>query len=200
MFAVLRLGIFRTNHPLRFCASALPSLPCGPQRVQITETWQMTTHGQSQTTIYRVWKNMIRRCYRATCEYYESYGGRGITVCDEWKNDPMSFVHWAHSNGYCRGLTIDRIDNNGPYSPSNCRFCDQKAQSNNRRTNRRLVYQGVTYNASELAALSPVSYHAFLYRINSGLMSVEQAVETPQLRRRAADTPVRMKQRAACTN
>ena len=88
--------------------------------------------------------NMISRCYNSKVDAYPYYGGRGITVCDEWRNSRESFVRWGMANGYSPGLSIDRIDNNGNYSPSNCRFVTMVDQCSNRRSNVNLTIGGVT--------------------------------------------------------
>lgn len=90
-------------------------------------------HGLYGTDLYNKWSSMKRRCYNPTQNGYKNYGGRGIIMCDEWKNDVVSFYNWAMANGYQKGLEIDRIDVNGNYEPSNCRFVSHKENCNNKR-------------------------------------------------------------------
>lgn len=97
--------------------------------------------GKSYTRLYHILKGMKDRCYRASYKYYTDYGGRGIVICQEWLNNFMTFYNWAMNNGYRDGLTIDRIDTNGNYEPSNCCWVTQKQQCNNKRN---CVY--ITYN------------------------------------------------------
>lgn len=91
-----------------------------------------TTHGKSKTRIYRIYKAMKTRCYNKKAPNYDRYGGRGIEVCKEWLDSFDSFRLWAESNGYDDLLTIDRIDNNKGYCPSNCRWATHQTQSENR--------------------------------------------------------------------
>lgn len=94
----------------------------------------LTTHGQTETDLYAVWKNMKQRCLNPKSQRYHNYGGRGITYCDEWELfEP--FYEWSKNSGYRKGLSIDRINNNGNYEPSNCKWSTPKEQANNRRTN-----------------------------------------------------------------
>jgi len=89
-------------------------------------------HKHSSTKIYRIYAGMIQRCYNNKRKSYRRYGGRGIAICDEWLNDFELFYSWCLQNEYDKDLTIDRIDNNGNYEPSNCRFASKLVQCSNR--------------------------------------------------------------------
>ena len=100
--------------------------------------------------LYKIRTKMIERCTNPNCDRYKDYGGRGIKICDEWLNDYDSFVDWSKMNGYKEGLSIDRIDNNGNYEPSNCRWITRKEQGRNTTRNRFITYNGETKTLSEL--------------------------------------------------
>lgn len=93
-------------------------------------------HTGKQEPTYKVWAGMKRRCYAPAYKQYADYGGRGIVVCDEWREDYAAFREWALGSGYAEHLDIDRVDNDGPYSPDNCRWVTRSQNLRNRRTNR----------------------------------------------------------------
>lgn len=93
------------------------------------------THGMTGSRLLGCYKAMMNRCYREKDIHYNAYGKRGIVVCDEWRNDKKAFIQWALTNGYSDNLTIDRIDVNGIYEPSNCRWIPMSEQYKNKQSN-----------------------------------------------------------------
>lgn len=119
------------------------SISCGCVR-NIATKKSMTTHGKTNTRLHYIWVSMKDRCNNPNDQAYAHYGGRGISVCQEWNNDFVTFYEWAINNGYDKTLTIDRIDVNGNYEPSNCRWADKKTQANNKRNNIIITYNNKT--------------------------------------------------------
>lgn len=128
--------------------------------------------------IYSIWQNMKDRCGNPKNEKYKDYGGRGITVCQEWIDSFEAFCKWALENGYADNLTLDRIDVNGNYEPSNCRWITMFDQMGNMRKNVYITYNGETKHLSEWCRIFNVKYSTIEYRLKNGY-SVEEAFETP---------------------
>lgn len=119
-------------------------------------------HGQRHTRIYSTYTKIKDRCYNPNNPSYSRYGGRGITICDEWKKNPESFIKWAYDNGYDEKAaygecTLDRIDNDKGYSPDNCRWVNEQVQANNRRSNKRYEYNGETHTIAEWSRILNVN-------------------------------------------
>ena len=128
---------------------------------------------------------MKKRCINSSDRLFKYYGGRRITICEEWKNDFQAFYDWAMANGYKDDLTIDRIDVNGNYEPSNCRWANSKLQARNMRNNNFVTYKGETHCLSEWAELYNISYKTFWKRLKKG-WEFEKALLTPiDLKRRS---------------
>ena len=134
-------------------------------------------HGETGTRLFKIWTSMHERCERPKHKYYKDYGGRGIKVCDEW-SDYIPFAEWARANGYADDLSIDRINTNGNYEPSNCRWVTEKEQHNNKRSNHIVEYKGEKYTLTQLAEKAGIGKTTLRERLKMG-WSVEDAVEKP---------------------
>ena len=137
------------------------------------------THGMSGTRIYEIWSDMRSRCNLTTNQNYYRYGGRGIKVCSEWDglNGFANFYEWAMQNGYKDILSIDRIDNNGGYSPENCRWSDMMTQCNNRRNSKFLEYNGQTKTLAQWVRELNLNYTRTYHRVFILGWSVKSAFE-----------------------
>lgn len=129
-----------------------------------------TTLRKYNIRLYGIWSGMKSRCYDENVEHFDKYGGRGITICDEWLGDNgfENFCKWAIDNGYKDGLTIDRIDVNGNYEPSNCRWATNKEQQNNKRTNVFITVDGIEMTIAQASEKYGVKYGTLRERIKSG--------------------------------
>ena len=123
--------------------------------------------GRKIHPLYIKWRGMQYRCYNVKCKQYHDYGGRGITICDEWLNSYRSFYDWAMANGWQEGLEIDRRENDQPYRPDNCRFVSQLANANNKRGNRLIAAFGENKTLSDWVRdpRCSVSYRALQSRL-----------------------------------
>jgi hypothetical protein len=124
-------------------------------------------HGLSQTRLYRIWALIKDRCFNHNTTCYVNYGGRGIGICNEWL-DFETFYYWSLKNGYSDLLTIDRKDNDGNYTPSNCRWVDRKTQQNNMRANHKIVYKGELLNMSQIIEITGFNRNTVNGRIRLG--------------------------------
>lgn len=140
-----------------------------------------TKHNMCGTRLHGIWLDMKRRCRNNKRPCYGRYGGRGITICDEW-NEFIPFKNWALLNGYADNLTIDRIDNDGDYEPDNCRWVTMEIQANNNSKNRILEYEGETHTMAEWAKILNISYSTIRCRVKRN-WPMERIVSTPQRRR-----------------
>ena len=132
----------------------------------------------SQYRLYRIWQMMRQRCNNKNAENYKYYGGRGICVCNEWENDFSLFALWSFANGYNDNLTIDRIESNGNYEPSNCRWISKKEQTNNRSSNTKYTYDGETHTLSEWADIYKINKETFYTRWSNGKRGTELFAQT----------------------
>lgn len=127
----------------------------------------LTTHNMRHTRLYEIWCSMRGRCENERNESYKWYGERGISVCSEWlgENGFINFHNWAMGNGYAENLTIDRIDVNGNYEPSNCQWATMKKQANNTRRNIVISYKGEEKTLTELCEKYGLKYNIMYNRI-----------------------------------
>jgi hypothetical protein len=144
-------------------------------------------HGETRTRLYNIWRKMLRRCKNSNEKRYKDYGGRGIFVCNEWK-DYLVFRDWALSNGYKEDLTIDRRNNDGNYDPDNCRWATYKEQGNNKRNNHCIVYNGKTQTLMQWSEETSIDYDVIQRRLTVYKWSIEKALTTPtrKMRKRPA--------------
>lgn len=138
-----------------------------------------TTHGMTNSRIYRLWRGIIARCEcPGDVKNYIKYGGRGISVCKEWhKFEP--FYEWALENGYRDDLSIERIDNDGDYEPSNCRWATSKEQANNRRNSVIVEYNGESKTLAQWAEEYGILYSTLHSRYKYFGWDFEKAIKTP---------------------
>lgn len=128
---------------------------------------EIELHRQRHTKLYSVWVGIKNRCYNPKQINWCNYGGRGIELCEEWHSF-ANFSNWAYNNGYSEELTIDRIDNNGNYSPENCRWTTRNRQSNNRRNNHYITFNGETKSLKDWCDELQINYCRTKARIRNG--------------------------------
>lgn len=153
-------------------------------------------HGQSRTRFHHKWRSIIDRCENPNCMAYHRYGGRGITVCDEWRNDFLAFQRWAMATGYRNGLTIERRNNNGNYEPSNCIWIPMSKQARN--TSKTVYISAFSETKPLMEWLEDdrfvVNRYTFESRVKMG-WSPEEAMSLPPNKRRPRPAGLRQKPR-----
>ena len=131
----------------------------------------------TKNRLYRIWAEMKRRCENSDRPNYRNYGGRGIKVCQEWKNSFETFREWALNNGYSDELSIDRIDNGGNYEPSNCHWVTDKEQANNKRSNKLIAYKGEKRTLAQWCEMFGLDYSVVYMRLYRNHSSFEEAIK-----------------------
>ena len=146
-------------------------------------------------SLYHIWENMKARCFNPKSANYSHYGARGITVCDEWRQDFQSFINWSVANNYEYGLSIERLNVDGNYEPTNCKWIPRNAQGRNKRNSRRVIVDGEEVSLSEYfysqKAEESIDYYNFSCRISLG-WTLEKALSTPVNKRTKKDNVHKM--------
>lgn len=150
---------------------------CGCKAIELSIE-RTKTHGKTGTRLYKIWNQMIQRTTNKNIKDYKYYGGRGITVCKEWRESFEAFEKWAEMNGYKENLTIDRKDNNKGYEPGNCQWATRKQQSSNTRYNHYLTYKGERKTITEWSEKTGIKRSVLYERINKLGWDIEKALTT----------------------
>ncbi len=159
--------------------SGLPNLHLGKRVIELP--------------LYSVWNTMRQRCYNPTVKSYHRYGGRGIKVCKQWRESFMAFYEWAMKNGYKKGLSIDRKNNNGNYCPSNCRIATKKQQARNTRKSKYVIWENKPILLIKLCEKFNCRYGIVNGRIKKGWdlkRALTTPILTPQQRKKRAIIPI----------
>lgn len=137
---------------------------------------------QNDKHLYAVWNGIKQRCLNPKNKSYKNYGGRGIKMDDAWANSYESFYHWAIKSGYKKGLEIDRIDNDGNYCESNCRFVDREIQANNKRNIKLYTLNGISKSLPQWCREYNKDYYLVRQRVTKLGWTLEKALTTPNFR------------------
>lgn len=159
---------------------------CGCYKQQMLRE-RPKTHGLAGTRLYKTWTGIKYRCYNSKATGYHNYGGRGISVCKEWYDDFTMFLKWAMENGYKDTLTLERIDNDGNYEPSNCKWATKSEQASNRRTSRIYVIDGVRKSIFNWCDYYKIDFSAVRWRLDKGV-PIKQALTMKSNRGRRLNT------------
>jgi len=161
-------------------SGATKSCGCGSKEALSNGWGSNKTHGMTNTRLYRIWCGIKKRTEPSADERHKrDYYNRGIKMCEEWKSSFKAFYDWAINNGYSDKLTIDRKNNGGNYCPENCRWATNKEQSNNRRSNIMIEFNGKTQNLTQWCVELNLEYEIIRERIKRYGWSAERALTTP---------------------
>lgn len=153
-----------------------PKKSCGCLQLEAHTTY---IHGGEGSILYHKWRGMLDRCNNPNSRQYKYYGARGISVCDAWKNDFTAFRAWAETSGYVGGLSIDRIDVNGDYSPGNCRWVSMTEQQKNKTSNIIITMDGESKTLADWSKRYGIPYATAWARIRVHGWTPERALKTP---------------------
>lgn len=154
---------------LKMKKGGVTSCGCAQKEAVAESNHERGTHHLSGTRLFKIWTGMMYRCYDPKHSHYGAYGGRGITICDEWRNSAEAFIEWAHSNGYEDHLTIERRDVNGNYCPENCEWITWKQQNYNKRNTRLVEINGESKTIPEWAEETGINKFTLRGRYRRGI-------------------------------
>ena len=149
---------------------------CGCKSFNIGLLNKKYTKEQTSSFLYSTWLGMRQRCLDKNQSHYKYYGGKGITMCEEWMNDYSKFYEWSIKNGASKELTIDRIDNNGNYEPNNCRWVDSIVQANNKTQNRIIEYNGEKLTLMQWSRKTGIGEGTIRRRIDKYGYTIDEAL------------------------
>lgn len=156
-------------------AGLIRSCGCMKKEQDRTNLAANHSHKMSGTRLYEIWQGIKKRCYNPHDVRYNRYGGRGIRVCDEWREDFSAFHEWAMKSGYDETLTIDRIDNDRDYCPENCRWSNSQEQARNRSSNIRITIGNATKTLTEWCEIFQLDSKTILARYHrNGFIGIDE--------------------------
>ena len=158
---------------------------CGCYNSEISSK-RSYVHGGGGTRLYRIWKDMLARCCKESHRGYKDYGGKGVYVCEEWKDNFVNFRDWSLNNGYSDELSIDRIDSEREYSPANCRWATLIEQANNTSRNLKFTIDGRTETLANWCRIYNVPYKRVHGRVYAQKWDILKALtHPPQIHKKA---------------